>query len=202
MIKESIKKRREFGDWVTNLPIVIKVINEYFSHKPVEIDAMDAPPTCNGDSCNVLAVGTKVRIILEVPVEFISKKRQIGKFRVGDTRWQNKIRYITQIFMRPANPPMYKVDDIDVAYTKNQLQVIKADEKSPEQDKIEVGVPVEGTSDGIQEVQEVIGKKKVGNKVHYNILWSDGEKSYEPRTGLIEYIPELIREYENNNKKK
>lgn len=201
MIKESIIKRREFGDWVTNLPTVIKVINEYFSHKPIEIDAKEAPPTCKGDSCNILAVGTKVRIILEVPVEFTSKKRQIGKFRVGDTRWENKIRHITQIFMRPANPPMYKVDDIDVAYTKNQLQVVEANEKAPKKVKIEV-VPCAGSSDGIQEVQEVIGKKKIGNKVHYNILWSDGEKSYEPRTGLIAYIPELIREYENNNKKK
>jgi hypothetical protein len=204
MLKESLEKNIEMGDWVKHLPTVVKLINEYFAHKPIEIDAIDEPPTCSGNSCDILAVGTKVRVILEVPQEFINEKRLTGKFRVGDSRWENKIRYITQIFMRPANPPMYKVDEIDVAYTKNQLQVVKANEKAPvKQKKYSTTKEIEDPDDDTEEdIVKIISKKKINNRIHYRILWSDKKRTYEARTELLKYIPDMIEEYEEKIKKK
>ena len=204
MLKESLVKNKEMSNWIEHLPLVVKLINGYFSHKPIEIDAMDAPPTCEGDSCDILAVGTKVRIILEVPQEFISGKRTIGKFRVGDQRWDKKTRYITQIFIRPANPPMYKVDDIDVAYTKKQLQVIKSNETTPKvEKKFSTIKEIEDTDEDTEEdVVKIISKKKINNRIHYRILWSDKKRTYEARTEMLKYIPDMIEEFEANIKEK
>ena len=203
-LKESLEKNKEIGNWIAHLPLVVKFINEYFSHKPVEIDAIEAPFRCKGDSCNILEVGTKVRVILEVPQEFINKKRLTGKFRVGDSRFENKIRHITQIFMRPDSPPMYKVDEIDVAYTKNQLQVVKANETAPKVvKKYSTTEEIENQDDDTEEdIIKIISKKKINNRIHYRILWSDKKKTDVARTELIKYIPDMITEYEEKIKKK
>lgn len=185
MLNKSIQKNREIGEWVENLPIVVKAINSLFSRNAFEIDAEKNPPRCKGDSCNLLEVGQKVRIQLDNPQEFTNGKRLHGKFRKGDIRFENRIRTITRLYIRPGQPPTYKVDDIDVAYTKNQLQLVTENEKAPKADE-----------DGLQEVDKIIGKKKINNKIHYRILWSDGEKSYEPRTGLIGFIHDIIKDYE------
>jgi hypothetical protein len=45
---------------------------------------------------------------------------------------QKKTEPITQLYLRPDQPPMYQVNhNENVAYTKNQLQVVKPDEVKP-----------------------------------------------------------------------
>jgi hypothetical protein len=84
--------------------------------------------------------------------------------------------------MRPDSPPMYKVDDIDVAYTKNQLQVIKANETAPKVvKKYSTTEEIEDPDDDTEEdIIKIISKKKINNRIHYRILWSDKKRQMNP----------------------
>ena len=54
-------------------------------------------------------------------------------------------------------------------------------------------------------VQKIIGKKKVKGKIYYRVKWKgypDSEATWEPRKNLIEDVPILVNEYENDIKRK
>lgn len=189
MLKDGLIKGKESSKWVDYLDHVVEQINKLLAHEPTEIDPVKNMPKCAGRSCDLIKVGTKVRIILEAPEEFLSHKRLIGKFREGDTRFENKIRKVTQIFIRPAAPPMYKVDEIDIGYTRNQLQIVGKNEVQPETN-----------ANKFKNVSTLVGRKKISNLIHFNCVWTDGSKSWQPRSLLVEYIPILVREYEKKNK--
>ena len=125
MIKDEHKKGKSSSKWVEYLPLIVKEVNELLARKPKEINTEKNMPTCEGRSCKLLEVGTKVRTILELPKDFTSGKRQGITFREGDMRWSNKHQYVTQILIRPSYPPMYLVDDGEIGYTRNQLQNLK-----------------------------------------------------------------------------
>ena len=79
---------------------------------------------CQGDSCNALEQGTKVRVALVAPKDNVTGKRLHGKFRDSDVRWSTKISTITHTILKPNQPPMYIVDDdYSAAHTKEQLQI-------------------------------------------------------------------------------
>jgi hypothetical protein len=62
----------------------------------------------------------------------LTDQRLHGKFRQGDVRWDKTPKPITQIYLRPNQPPMYKIgDNKNVAYTKNQLQIVPVNEIKP-----------------------------------------------------------------------
>ena len=99
---------------------------------PRKNDIVDPSPKCSGDSCQLLDEGTKVRVMLDEPRNALTGQRLHGKFRTGDMRFENKVRTIEQISLRPGQPPMYLISGIpNVAYTKNQLQVVPDDEHLP-----------------------------------------------------------------------
>jgi hypothetical protein len=75
---------------------------------------------CSGDSCVLFEPGAKVRVQLDVPVDFLSGKRLIGTFRASDIRWTKQPHTITDIVIKPACPPLYIIDDDETTgYTKN-----------------------------------------------------------------------------------
>jgi hypothetical protein len=54
------------------------------------------------------------------------------------------------------------------------------------------------------EIKQILGKKKIKNKIHY-LIWFYGQKKKEaewiPRTNLIDDgLDELIHNYDNSNK--
>jgi hypothetical protein len=110
---------------VDEIPGIIKVVIKYFYHKPPQTDVKNHVPikVKKGSlASNVLTEGTAVRIQLDKPVDAVETKRLNGSFRIGDIRWENVIRHVTQVYFRPDLPPMYQVDnDGNVAYTRNQL---------------------------------------------------------------------------------
>ena len=82
-----------------------------------------------------VAVGTKVRKQLDNHIGITNKKLH-ERFRATDIRWNQKISTFTRVFILPASPPLYQLDNNDqVAYTKNQLQKVEASEKMPERFK-------------------------------------------------------------------
>ena len=82
---------------------------------------------------------------------------------------------------------MYQVDnDGNVAYTRNQLQVVLANEKKPSK-KLRKR----------QIVEKILKRIVKGKTVSFEILWDTGEVTTEPRTSLIKDIPGLIEEFED-----
>lgn len=192
-IGQEIINKETSREWVEDLPKIIIQINKHYSHDPPKIDPeKDDPVKCKEGtkSCDMLAMGTPVRVQLDNPVDAVETKRLNGSFRIGDIRWSQKIGAITQVFLRPNFPIMYQVDNNNnVAYTRNQLQVVKSDEKQPY-----------AKNQRRLLVEELVERIKKGNKIYYRVKWSDGTVSDQLRSELYEDIPGLIDEFEDIQK--
>jgi hypothetical protein len=80
----------------------------------------------------LLEVGTRVRVALDKPKDYIESNKLSGTFRATDPRWENRIRTITNIIINDNQPIMYKVSGLpSVAYTYNRLQVVPINEVPP-----------------------------------------------------------------------
>jgi hypothetical protein len=85
---------------------------------------------------------------------------------------------------------MYQLDNNDnVAYTKYQLMEIKGEEKKPDK-----------SIQKQQYAQKITNKKMIKGKLHYEVLWEDKTKSFEPYQTLKNEIPDLIKDYNKSNK--
>ena len=104
-------------------------INNNTKAKVYKTQSSDEPVHSKRDSV-LLSVGTKVRTLLNHPVEIGTNKRLFGDFRATDIRWSRNIRDITWVVLKPAQPPEYRVGHDNVLYTAQQLQVIKPSEHS------------------------------------------------------------------------
>lgn len=135
MLSEEMNTGETSVEWVDEVPNVIKALNKNFAHTPPKTDVKTHIPikVKKGTvAVDVLEIGTAVRIQLDNPVDAVASKRLHGKFRLGDIHWENKVRKVTQVYLRPDFPPMYEIyDDENVAYTRNQLQPVKSNEKKP-----------------------------------------------------------------------
>jgi hypothetical protein len=188
-------------EWVDDLPKLIEIINKRTKERKVLVLPDD--PVCEGDACQLLAIGTNVRAIAEEPRDPVTGNKLHGKFRATDQRWNSATRVIKQILLKPGYPPLYLLDGNSgrlkvepIAYTKGQLQVIPDNEKQPDKEFIR-GKPNKWI------IEKIIGKQKIKNKIYYKILWkgfSESEATLEPRTELMKDTPDIIREYEKNNK--
>ena len=122
MALEELKTKEENREWVKYLPDVVKAINNAL---PPPIDKLISDePIANKDDTDVLPIGTKVRILLEYPINIVNGKRLHGIFRSSDIRWSRDIKEITDIALNPGMPIMYKVGNEDFLRTRNQIQVV------------------------------------------------------------------------------
>ena len=168
------------------MPKVVELINEHFAH-PVQTVDVDAPIRVNSFTGDLLPDGTPVRIQLDNPIDSVSGDRPHGKFRAGDIRWENKVRHITRLYLRPEQPPMYQVDDDGrVAHTKNQLQVVRADETRPSNRSQKKFI-----------TERLLRRCKEKHRVMFEVLWDTGEKTNEQRSSLMKDVPELIQAFES-----
>ena len=128
--QELIKKKTVKG-WVNELPALIKVINEHLpKRKPVPDNIL-----YNKFTKDILPLHEHVRAILDHPINASNSKRLGSVFRTGDIRWNQEDKTIEKIILNPGQPVMYQLngnskDGLDnrVAYTQEQLQVIKENE--------------------------------------------------------------------------
>jgi hypothetical protein len=203
-------------EWIDDLPKIVKVINDIMTITPqtkdiekrvknkktgkiekVTVEA-DPSPRCSGGSCQLLPVGTKVRVIAEKPMDPTNGKTLSGKFRAGDLRWEKTVRTVTQINLHPGNPPMYMISGIkNVSYTKNQLQVVSDNETT-----------VQASAQKKFVVESIVKKEKRKGLIHYLVKWKDypsSQNTWEPRTNVLNDVPTLVAAFENQlkaNKKK
>lgn len=110
--------------WIDNLPELVALIN-LNSAKPNKRKPATSP-SCEGKTCELIPIGTKVRVILDSPREYLTGQKLHGKFRSTDPRFSTSIHEIEQILLRPNNPPQYLVSGIKyTAYTYNELLITK-----------------------------------------------------------------------------
>lgn len=131
---------KEDRQWIQDLPIIVKGLNRRAESQQKPVSTEIPLPTCTGDSCNLLDIGTKVRVALDGPMNMVTRKLLSGRFRSTDFRFDPTPRVIKEVLLRPGQPPMYLLDGKigprktePVAYTKNQLQIIPKNERMPPQ---------------------------------------------------------------------
>jgi hypothetical protein len=128
---QEILKKKTVKGWVADLPELIQIINEYApKRKPLTGHILYSK-----FSNDILPLHEHVRTVLDYPISASNNKRIGQNFRSGDIRWNDKDRTIEKIILNPDQPVMYQLNgtgkdgiDNNVAYTKQQLQVIKKDE--------------------------------------------------------------------------
>ena len=121
--------------WIHLLPKVVAAINKKIGK--FKLPKSNGEPVCEGDSCEILPNGTKVRVALDKPQE-VTGVKLAGKFRSSDIRWNPQIREIKEVIIKPNYPPLYLLDGnvgdkkLDpIPYTRNQLQLVEKDEELP-----------------------------------------------------------------------
>ena len=189
-------------EWIEDLPIVIKYINDKREREPTNKIPTDI--RCNGDDCNILTIGTKVRVKLSQPKDLSSDRTLSERFRATDTYWDPFPRKFLDIMLMPGQPPLYRVsvhdnpDEIDhrAAYTKKQLQIVHENEVAPNPNAIR------GNPESYIAVK-VVDKKKERNRIYYKVRWRGfdaNSDSWQLGTEVRNDIPNLVREYEQSIK--
>ena len=127
---QVLDKGKAVRTWIKHLPHVVQYINK---HKP-RPKKLDNTIHVSKESENILPLKTKVRCVLDAPVNTHNDKKMIGTFRSGDLRWKKEVRTIEKVILNPNEPIMYQLNGNDngidnrVAYTRQQLQLIHGDE--------------------------------------------------------------------------
>lgn len=181
-------------EWIEDLPGVLKEINKNAGHKELPED-----PVCSGKSCELLDVGTKVRAVLDQPIDVTNGKRLKGNFRATDIRFGIPIRTVKQFIISPGFPPLYLLDDdkakngidISAAYTRNQLLVVQEPEEPISQSVIR------GNPKYI--IEKLIDKRKEKGKIQYKVKWKnypESQSTWEPKSQLIKDVPKLVAEFD------
>ena len=205
-------------EWIADIPLIISLLNEDLGRSPQsEADIGDEPVCSKSEAwkkkgkgkrpnemptCDLLPKGTKVRAVLDKPVSLADGKKLIGKFRVGDARWEKKVRTIVQQILKPGNPPLYLVSERkNVAYTRAQLQVVDEAESQPSAtSKAQVRFIVHAILK-----DKMVGRGKKREK-QYLVRWKDptGEfkkagtdTSWEPAKQIKADVPTIVEAYEN-----
>ena len=189
MLADEIATDETSREWVKYVPIVVKLINEEYSKQP-DRPNIDAPLKIDKLNKTLLPIGTRVRLKLDIPRDYVSGDKLGGKtFRSGDIRWTKDTHTITQIYLNPGQAPAYQIDNkTNVSYTRPQLQIVNDNEIIPNSDR--------------QYAQRIINKRKVRGKVEYEIEWENKETSWEEYNSIKEDLKDMINKYNKSNKNK
>ena len=194
MTAEELETGQKAIEWVKFLPLVIKYMNERFkinnkdlnkdiSNKPVRVDI-------NDNEHILIPEGTRVRVMLDEPIDIYNGRKVGNKFRATDIRYENDITTVKQILLRPDQPPMYLTNKYPhVPYLKNHLQVVGNIEKRPNEIIKRLVI------------NNILEKKKENNKIYYLVKFAGNpNNTWIARTRLIIDFPDEIKEYEKINK--
>ena len=195
---ESSLTGKETTHWVSYFPELIKAVNDRFIHKPETDESLFKKYKDPWkEKQEILPLGTKVRVMLTQPVDY--RERNVkGHFRIGDQRWtQDQYKIINYVF-DAHQPILYKINqklkpNEHVAYTRQQLQVVREDEED---------VPASILENQNQEefvIKKLINKRTRGNRTEYLVQW----KGYAVNDATWEYrskIPKsFVETYEEEN---
>ena len=169
---ESMITQKETRHWVKYFPDLIKAVNNRFSHKPItDNDLYKKFGDPWKEDQKILPMGTRVRIQLTEPKDF--KERGIkGHFRAGDIRYGQDIYKINGFVFDPHSPVLYKLNKKlkkheHVAYTRQQLQLVKDDEMDVSAKELGVKIP----DDGEFAIKKLLQKRTHGRRTEYLVFW-------------------------------
>lgn len=180
-------------DWTRDLKLIIEVINEEVDkqlpkriERAKKYDDPHDPPKVTESEGELIPIGTKVRIKLDVPIDFVSGKRLHGNFRSSDQRWSNEIHTVSNVILAPNRPPIYHTTDENgkesmVNFTKPQLQIIDKTLR-PEAHKIDID-----PANKDFQVDQILARERRGNKYFYKVKWVGyplDQATFEPGSNL------------------
>ena len=184
-------------DWVQDIPRIIQVFNKHVGNdRPSAEERIEdhKPPQCSGKSCALMEMGDRVRVVKEKPSSLVNGKRLHGKFRSGDTRWENTIRTITKVQIRPGSVPLYTVSGISNAlFPAEQLQKIKGNEVDPAKQSVQ----------GRFIPEKIVSKKKIKGRVHYEVKWkgwASKHNTFEAHSKFSKDRPDLVKEFNSRRR--
>jgi len=129
-IKLELKTGKSNSEWVENLPKIIDILNNHSIEKnKLNKDGIknaekktdfDTTPKIDNQK-PILMVGTRVRIALTHPIDFVTGKQLSGAFRSTDFRWTKKIYVITDYKLIDNNPVLYKLKEENTDKIFNSL---------------------------------------------------------------------------------
>ena len=181
MVAQELKTKEKSTEWVEYLQPYVKALNKKLKIKPVKIDD-EKPIVLDGP---LLDVGDIVRIALDRPVDIVTGKTIDSKFRAGDPKFSIETYEIENIRLSGYNPPLYAIKGKTAMYTIGQLLPVNASNLPPDNTQSKFVV------------DKIVGKKKIKNKIHYQIKWKDhNELTWEPLANLKIDVPDLVKEYE------
>ena len=190
MSAEELLNNEKSTEWVDDLPIIIKALNEEREHK-ADINHKYGDPLINPNE-GILLENTKVRVQLDKPKEILGQKLS-GKFRKTDIRWSPKIYNIETFHIIPEQPILYNLKELKyVQFTRPQLQVVDDDEEMP---------PVKVLRKF--KVEKIVDKAKKNGVIVYKVKWEnydDTHNTWESRTKLLKDIPNMVKEFDLKNK--
>jgi hypothetical protein len=132
MASEELLTGEVSRQWVSDLAGLVKVINK---NLPPPITKPETDKLLGSKfGGNIIPIGTRVRVQLDHPQDTVKGNYLPGKFRSSDIRWSPDVTRVEQVLLKPGFPPMYLVADDDklVSRTKNQLQIVKRNERAPD----------------------------------------------------------------------
>ena len=109
-------------EWVKDLPLLIKLMNENVPKKPL-IDALSESPLSTKFSQDLIPLHTHVRTKLDFPIDPITHKRIGSIIRNADIKFSPQVKEVKDIVLKPGYPPLYIVGNDKAGYTKQQLQI-------------------------------------------------------------------------------
>lgn len=168
MANQELITGEQNNEWVDDLPELVKVLNKNLK-KPLQREIFPEP-VVDEYTGKLLPIGTKVRLLLDYPINNTNHARLSGKFRTSDIRWTPDIYEITDVILKPGYPPGYLTNKNDMVFrTKNQLAVVKKNEKEPDSKFIR-GNPKNYI------ISEILDKKIENNKTFYLVRWKGFKK--------------------------
>lgn len=221
--QRELKSGVASSSWVSDLPILIKLINERVQERIKDLHKSAKPETNKTKTLKIekikpeteqtpqkkvklLKVGQRVHVMLDEPID-IHENRLYGKFRSSDIRFSPEVYTISEVLMKPDTPIIYMLEDdpYHVGYTYNQLKV--ATRNVPDNVR-KTAESVEDNPEQIFVVSKIIDRRKQGRSYSYRVRWKNfGPKSdsWEPRKNLVEDLGEQFmtrtdKRFDNANK--
>ena len=132
MASEELVTGEVSRQWVSDLKGLVKVINKNLPPPMTKPESDELLATKYAG--NIIPIGTRVRVQLDHPQDTVKGNYLSGRFRSSDIRWSPDVTRVEQVLLNPGFPPMYLVADDDklVSRTKNQLQIVKQNERAPD----------------------------------------------------------------------
>jgi hypothetical protein len=132
--------------------------------------------------------GNLVYRLLDHVENALGKKQPTEQYREGDYRWDRIPRRIEQVFIYTGHQTYrYQLKGLPhVSFADWELKPSKEEEE-------------------LFEVRQFLESRKVGNKIEL-LTWYYNEKkaesSWQPRSEMIKYVPDMVKAFEDKDKKK